>query len=161
MPHRFLTSGNAHAEPPSWLQSARRKIGAGDDDTQPAAKEGCGRLPPAPQVASWCLTSKARSGAGWFLRACLRRFRRRGRWTRGALNRYQAPAREAINPRPRPAKIGERHSTLAALIGTDIDLFNRAGAPHHVALRHLQRDAAGDEPARRGRIGRGLPISTI
>src|SRR5262249_60623916 len=46
VPYRFLTSGNAHAEPPSWrpLQSARRKIGAADDDTQPAAKEGCGRL---------------------------------------------------------------------------------------------------------------------
>jgi len=40
VPHRFLTSGNAHAEPPSWwpLQSARRKIGAADDDTQPAAR---------------------------------------------------------------------------------------------------------------------------
>src|ERR1700747_1575587 len=98
---------------------------------------------------------EARSGPGRFLRACRRRFRRRGRWTRGALNRYQASAREAINPRPRPAKIGERHSTLPALIGTDIDLFDRAGAPHHVAFRHLQRDAASDG------LGRGLPGATI
>src|SRR5262249_41465151 len=58
MPHRFLTSGNAHAKPPFWrlLRSAQRKIGAAADDVQPqrtraVAACNAGKIRPASAAA--------------------------------------------------------------------------------------------------------------
>src|SRR5262249_59845793 len=60
MPHRFLTSGNAHCQTSIWrpLRSARRKIGAADDDAQtgserkPVALATRGRSRPHPRQPS-------------------------------------------------------------------------------------------------------------
>src|SRR5262249_58323018 len=58
---------------------------------------------------------------------------------------------EAIDARAQAAAIGEDHGAVATLAGAELNALRDAGAPHHLAFRHLQRDAA--LVRRRRRIG--------
>jgi hypothetical protein len=49
-----------------------------------------------------------------------------------------------VDAGPRAADIGEHRGAVGALVGADRDLFRSAGALHHVAFRHFQRDTARD-----------------
>ena len=79
----------------------------------------------------------------------------RGRRPGQPLDREQPPAGESVDARPGPAREGQRHGALSALVGAEIDLFGGACASHHVALGHLQHDSALDR--RRPRRQHGFP----
>ena len=64
-----------------------------------------------------------------------------GRRRTGALDRHQTAAIEPIHARPGSARHRKGHRALAALIGGDVGLVWYAGALHHIAFGHLERDA--------------------
>ena len=114
---------------------ARRQRGAGDG-------------------LSYCtkarLTSWLAACAGFFLTGFLRTglagLARLGR----GLDLFQPAGLELIDARPVAGEIAHHDLAFALLVGADIDVVGRAGAAHHLAFGHAERDAAPEHRGGRG-----------
>ena len=57
---------------------------------------------------------------------------------------FQPAGVESVDAGPGAGQISEHDLALAFVAGADVDVAGKAGAPHHVAFGHAERDAAHD-----------------